>query len=658
MKMNYRVTVPIAALIAAAVNPVSAQEANLQSLISPNERSVEIGVMGIFDSNITTGKFSNLSETPGLPIFNGTWIDRNEATGEWIRGFLDLGNRDLNLEYEKQGDFKYFLDFSQIHKSNPLNIVTGLTGTDDNLQTVNGVSPRELDLETDRYIGKLGMSQTLSKDLDVQMSYRVDRKEGGRPIAFGTAAVTFAVDPIDQSVHEVDAKVNYKRDQLQLTGGFLGSFFDNNNDVVIQTNGSSKIALPPSNQAYNVYLNGGYNFTPTTRADFKLSETLHIQAADFFTTSTNVGAANDLGGEVQNHLAMASINSRVDSDLTLRGKVRYESRYDNTPIKQYINPSTAGTGRNYQYDRDTITTEGEATYRLPDDYSLTGGIKYEYWDRAVPVLRQSNWRTRTDEYSGRAQVNKMMTESLGGSLAYIYSTRTGNAYNRSVNTPPEQDFIDPILWGDRERNQARMTLSWTPTTDWSVQAMADGSLDTYHDGELPLGPEEGNSYNASLDATYQLTRDWDINGFVSRNVITREQKTVDQDGGLRGLWRSDLKNGGYAGGLSLGGKPSDDFKVRAEAQYSYDKSEYNLRGQDGHQNVRNLPDIVYRQLDLKLTGEYALSSNQTVKLGYVFTHMENSDFTYDVNVYTDRTIIKLPGTENSHFVGISYIQRW
>lgn len=659
MKLSGRMTLPIAVLIAAAGNPVSAQEVDVQSLISPNERSIEAGALGALDSNRTTGKYTGLSDNALLPIVNGTLIQRDEATGTWVRARgIDLGlsSRELGLEYEQQGDSKYFFNFSQVHKSNPLEIFTGLTGTDSNRQTINGMAKRPLDLETDRYNGQLGLRKFLSKEFDVQASYRSEYKEGGRP--WGNGTMNFLVDPIDQVTHEFDAKVNYTTERLQLTGGFLGSVFENEHKALYVNHSTTTLALPPDNEAYNVYLSGGYNFTPQTRGNFKLSQTMMLQNDDFFTRAGGLDGnfTTDLDGEIQNTLASAGVTSRVTDDLTLLGKARWESRNDKTPVLRYISPPSASrTGFNILQDRDTLTTEGEATYRLPDNYSLTGGVKYEYWERSAPAARQASWRTTTDEYSGRAQVGKTMTESLGGTAAYIYSTRTGSAFLPDASGI---SVIDPIHWGDRERHQARLNLNWAPTPVWSVQAVVDGSMDTYHAATRPLGPEEGMSNNASLDATYQLTKEWDITGFVSRNEITREQKTIDSEGtgGVQGLWSADLKNRGYAGGVILGGKPTERLKVKAEAQYSYDKSEYELRSSTAA--IQSLPDIAYRQFDLKLSSDYAVSANGTVRVGYVFTHLGNSDFTYDQTIYTEGTVINLPDWENSHFIGVSYIHKW
>ena len=61
---------------------------------------------------------------------------------------------------------------------------------------------------------------------------------------------------------------------------------------------------------------------------------------------------------------------------------------------------------------------------------------------------------------------------------------------------------------------------------WSASRYASAS--TWHDADdayngLALGPRDGSSNNAAIDASYALTRDWTLSAFVSRNEIYRDQ---------------------------------------------------------------------------------------------------------------------------------------
>jgi MtrB/PioB family decaheme-associated outer membrane protein len=667
MKARNRIAVPVAALIIVAGQAASAQEADIQSLISPNEQSIELGVIGVLGSARTSGMYTGLDDIPALPIANGTFIHRDEQTGIWLQAIgtdLGFGSRGLRLEYERQGKWKYFFEFNQIHKSNPLEVITGLTGTDGNVQTVNGTALRELDLSTDRYNGKLGINRRFSKEIDLKVSFKSEYKNGKRQFGNRTNGqnIFFLVDPIDQYVHEIDARLNYVGKSLQLTAGFLGNLFVNKDKVLINDANAGgtqnpQIALPPDNHALNIYLNGGYNFTPTTRGAFKLSYNEMKQNDSFFRGTGGLGGnvRTDLGGEVENYLAMGSVNSRVGKNLRLKGKVRYEGRQDNTPVEQYVSVRADRDGTNAPFDRDRVVADGEATYRLPDDYRLTGAVKYEYWKRSFPALRQSSWRERTHEYSGRAQLGKRLTDSLGGRVAYIYSIRDGSAFLPS-NSTGITNIIDPIHWGNRERNQWRLNLDWEPTDKLSIQVLVDGSLDTYHSDERPRGPQNGQSHNAAIDAAYQLTRDWSLTAFVSRNEIKREQQTFDNNGGIRGPWTANLNNLGYAGGIGIQGRPRDRLKLGANIQYSHDMMEYELASTNPA--IVDLPDVTYRQIDLNLQADYALSDNSSVKVRYNFIHLANDEFSYDVNIFQGGTRINLPNRENTHFIGLSFVYHW
>lgn len=652
------IAVSAAAILGLAAYPASAQEVSdeVKALITPLS-SYEIGIIGAIDEPNAAGMYSGLNEMDAFPILNGSYVKRDDKTGTWIRAEgnnLGLSSRDLRLEYERQGQWNTWLDFSQIPKSNPLNFFTPLSGLGTNEQQVTGTGKREITLSTDRYRGQLGLNKRINKNLEFKVSYSGEYKEGDRQFGIrqNGSNIFFLTDPIDYWNHEATAVLNYNTSRFQVSGGTLVSFFMNryrhlNNDAGTNV---PDVSLPLDNQAYKLFLNGAYKFTPTTQGTFKFAYNLYIQDEQFFKTPQLAVNADSLDGEVHNYLGQIALSSRPMPKLSLRGKIRYEGRHDNTEIRQYIDASGSRDGRNVAPSRDTITANGEASYQLPMDFRVIGFVKYEDWHRDYPSLRQISWREDTEEYVGGARLRRMFTDTLGGDIGYSYGKRDGSDFlaNRLGNTT-----IDPIHWGDRDRHKFFVTADWAPNDKFSLQGRVDTTLDAYNG--LPLGPRDGRSVNAALDASYALNRDWQLTGWLSRNETYRDQAQFDGNQ----FWSAELTNLGYAAGIGVHGQPTGKLKLGADIQYSYDKNEYEIDPINGPATA-DLPDYAFRQFNFNMWADYALSDRGSVKASYGFTHMENGDWGYDpeVWVYSDGTVVGVPDQENAHFVGISYRYQW
>lgn len=182
MKTLRYLAIPVAALMAAAVGqPAAAEEEAVKGLISPNTSTIEIGIVGAVDEPSSAGKFIGLSDMDALPIASGSYIRRDEETGTWMRvegTDLGLDSRSLRFEYERQGDWKAYVDLGQITKDDPLNFFTTVTASSGNIHDPNGTAQREIHLSKTRRNVKTGFSKRFDKATDVQLSYRAEYKDG------------------------------------------------------------------------------------------------------------------------------------------------------------------------------------------------------------------------------------------------------------------------------------------------------------------------------------------------------------------------------------------------------------------------------------------------------------------------------------------------
>ena len=636
----------------------------VSALITP-QSTLEIGGAGVFGESRFFGMYSGLDANGGYAIGNANVVQRDEETGTWLRlSGTDLGidSRSARFEHERQGDWNYYVDFSQISKQNPYEYNTGLTGIGSDNQAVAGTALRQVDLSTDRYRVKAGGGKTFLDKFDVKVSFRHEIKDGERAFGaggFGGGGINFLAEPIDYVTDEVDAVFSYTGEKLQFSGAYLGSFFSNGDEVLTSDSTAiTQVALPLNNQAHKVSLSGAYAFTPTTRANGTASYSLELQDENFFTSPTFAGNnRTSLDGEVASTLLQASLSSRPLEKLSLLAKVRYEDRDDNTPVSQFITTSATRSGNNVPFSRTTTTADLEASYMMPADFRLTAAGQWEMWDRSIATPAHASFREDTQEWTARAELSRALTGTLAGKLGYTHSERIGSDYQGLATA----GVIDPILWADRVRNKFLVTMDWAPFRDFSLQGQFQSSFDTY-DGRV-LGPRKGTSRLISFDATKRLGRYWDLTGWISHSKIFQSQATngdgLNASGGAinNQNWQADLEHINNAIGLDLRGAPTEELKVGTNVEYSNYQTQHGMYVYDGTAIIP-LDDIYYRQWNLEACADYALSANSSIKFNYVFAHMTTNDWTFTGWTYTDGTTVKIPESEATHFIGLTYNMGW
>ena len=649
MKAPYRCSLPAAAFAALAATSAGAEEPTLESLIHPQSQ-IEVGAGMVFDDGHRFGMYNGMSDSTVNPLFDASVLYRDDATGTWLRFFGNSTGTEggqARFEHEKQGQWNYYLEGGRTTFENSRVIFSTLNGLGSTSNTV-GATRRELDLEMHREKVKAGGGFRLREEFKVDFSARVERKTGGRQ--WGAQGFNFAVEPIEFTTQEYQGSVSYTGKQLQMQFGYLGSLFTNDAEAVsVQNLPAPPLSLPLDNMMHQIYVNGGYSFTPTTRGTFNASYSRATQGETFFTPPTFPGnTRRDLGGEVDNILLNLGLSSRPIKDLSTRLKFRYEERDDNTPRVQYIAPPAPPVtydGFNVPFSRDTTTIDAEADYMLPMNFKLVGGVGYEHWNRSSPPIRKE-----TDEYSGRVELRRPLLDTLSGSVGYAHSERRGSGH-QLVSNPPVAGLTDPILWADRSRDKGRVTLDWSPRSDFSLQFVGEAALDDYTDDRF-RGPQDGDYYLVSLDANYKLNDEWDLGGWVAWNETSIAYRT-----GTATTFEADLSHIGVAVGVSLRGKLTEKLKLSGDVQWSEDTSEHRIKTLIGAATT-SLPDIVYRQWMFGLTGDYAIQENKGIKLKYGFSHVSADDWTWKGMVYADGTTVRIPDREQTHFVGASIYFRW
>lgn len=720
----------IALAILAAFGAAHAQEGNEVARLSQPESSVSVGAGGFVEGDRRDraffGQYSGMRKEDGFLLFDFDYSKRNETTGTWLMfqgRNLGLDNRELNFSVDQQGNWKIFGDYNEITRHDHRTIRTGLQGAGTTNPTVV-VIPRgtgsELNLKTERKQLGLGVEKWLGPNLQFEAVFRNEDKDGARlygtgftctsvtaPGCLGPTAARAAFgmlmlpEPINWNTKQFEAKLNYFNDRLVLSGGYYGSFFSNAHGTVtpvvpgslynvvgtllplsagLQPILQNPIALPPDNQAHQLFVTGNYTFTPTTKANFKYAYTRFTQTDSFSGSGLSgaPGGRNDLDGRVDNQLIQVGLTSRPMRDLSLLANVRYEDRDDKTPIEFY---NLEGVNRftNGRLTNKKLNGKVEGTYQFQQVYRATLGVDYESIDRASFVSTNSvnglsGLRRKTQETGYRAELRRTMSETVNGGISFGQSWRTGSAWERPNTLPVTgvtelaeaqiytRTGIFPSHLTDRQRNKFKVFADWTPVEVLSLQFIAEGGVDRY-DPPSEKGLRKSGFNLFSVDAGLTLSENWRVNAYWSHG---QQAQRVDHSTGYMGRMRETNDTVG----VGFTGKLSGRFELGGELSYSNDKSHFNI-GLDPAASAANraflaqaggLPDVNFNQFRLKLFGNYAVEKNSSIRVDLIHERTKYSDWLWEYNgtpfYYSDGTTVSVPRTQSVTFLGATYTYRW
>lgn len=825
MKTKFKLSVIGASLMMAyATSYAEDGLSEVEQLIRP-ESSVSVGVGVTNGDRQQFGRFDGVTDSETKLLLDADISKRDEATGTWTRfkaRDLGLESRELGASYDQQGNWGVAIDYSRIPSQNPLKFITGATGIGSTTMTYGGVgvttataasstatsaaaaadaqaklypANREVDLSMHRDLTSLSFYKFLSNEVSFNFVFKNEEKNGERLWGRGSN-IEFAVEPIDSVTRQLEAFFNFTGEELQLSGGLSASWYKNHNDFLdtvggsavnilpvaltgagySRTNGHTFLSLPLDNEAYQLYVNGNYNLTKTTRATFKASYTRATQDASLnpitsalinsgamFTNGVVGSPPSSLDGRVDTTLIELGLTSKPIDKLSMIANVRYQDRDDKTPVKtfaDYWSFSCTGTTSGQRFSgtsavepiagtncslyipaalaatytalgtvrgaanaptntvvennpRDFKNLAGklEATYRLPMGYSLTAGYNYDRRERSFeidPVAGEYEgvvkMRKVTEEnaYSLKLRGTLLEQEHLSGGLIYQHAKRDGSNWHVAEGAAfaaQPLNYVNPTPFTDRTRDKWRLTLDWEPVSNMSFQFNYETNDDDYNAGKS--GEKSGKADLISLDGSFVLNDDWQMNAWLSHDTSKRHQTGYTYDtrttlgattfvnwcsttapitlaagctAGPDLIWDMKMKDTGNSIGLGLRGKPMANLQVGANLQWTENKSEYpatsNVPNYLTTTNIgrQGLPDITTKLTTLSFFGLYALEKNADVRLDLAYQRYKSDDWSWNVwNAagtslvpfkYMDGTTVNHKSEQSASFVGARYIYKF
>ncbi len=731
------------------------EEADIATLTKP-ESSVSVGLRALSGdsrSRALFGQYNGMRDHDLYGLLDFDVIKLDDENGTWTNfqgSHLGLDDRELRFLQQRQGNWKYSVEYSELTREYPRTINTGMQGAGTTTPIINRLAApgtgSDVDLKTTRKSVTLAADKWLTPLLQFEFSFKNEDKDGARLFGRGFTcpsgaapsptcttmgaginqwALLLLPEPINSRTQQFEGKLNFAGEKLALTGGYYGSFFHNdygtltpnvpgtlNNPLGAPTTLNVGLrgilglpmALPPDNQAHQLYLSGTYGFTPTTRTTFKLAYT-HATQDDDFAGKGLTGApagVNNYGGVVDTKLAQVGLTARPMPKLSLNANLRYEDKEDNSPLQPY---NIEGVDRfvNGTYSLKKTVGKLEGTYQLPMNFRGTLGVDYEALDRGQlsspecidlgdgsclgdSVAGLSGLRAKTYETSYRAELRRSM-ENVTGAIGYVHSRRDGSSWLKPLAlpatgtivgnpdptcVPPPAPAVNPCIYNrtgifptmfmDRTRDKVKLLADWSVTERVSLQFVVEDGKDSY-DAPTTKGMQDSRVHLYGIDAGWTFAETWKLTGYWSLGDQTLH---VAHSTGYMAALR-DIND---TVGLAVVGKPTGRLEVGADLSYMQDKNRYG-QGLDQAASAANqaflaqsggLPDVTFRQTTLKLFAKYAVQKNAAIRVDLLHQRTTLNEWTWGYAgvpfAYSDNTTVSMDQNQNVSFIGVAFIYKW
>jgi MtrB/PioB family decaheme-associated outer membrane protein len=699
----------LSAALAGAYGSVQAQDAAAVSDLTKPSSSVSVGAGYWSDDRPHQGIYDGMRDKGSYGLFDAYIGKRDDETGTWFTldaRNLGLDTRELRADWLRQGKMGVFLEYSRIPRDNPYTFLTGVQGigtTTQRVPTPSATTLTEVQLGTVRDLTTLGFNMNFGGGYDLRLSFRNEDKSGTRQWGRG-GALEFAVEPIDSNTRQLDAVLSYIGKSFQLQGGYIGSWYTNANKIVDTANVNGVgvlsnqyfLSLPLDNQAHQLFANGGYNFTPSTRGTFKVSYTQatqdeRIPTTDIAAVPKFAGAPTNLDGRIDTTLVQLGLTSRATKEFSWLANLRYYESAEKTPQVRIVEPA-GGCGTcvdNTPLTFKTLSGKLEGTYRLQQGLSLIGGLELSDQDRVVPFgnlnasgvdnQRYVPWRTDVKETTYRLQLRRSLSDTVNGSVAYLHSKRDGSDYTQTNEA--ESNEINPIFIADRDRDRVRLMVDWAPAEALTLTFNAEGAKDKYgNSAARPYGLRDGTAANYSIDAAYSFTDQWQLTAWYGHDNTKANQfgQRAATGGAAAAEKEAQLEDTGDTLGAGLRGVLMPKLRVGVDVLYVKNVNKYpetlTLTGAGAQfptsapaTAVGPLPDIKNELTRFKLYAVYALQKSSDIRVDYVhelwktddwsWMFADGSTFTYG-SLTTDGTQVTQSPKQSSDYLGVRYTYRF
>ena len=748
MKVNILALAVRCALLATVAIPLGAYADDEADALKRPTNTVDFGSLYSSQSSAKFGEYNGLNTEGayglgGFDIRGGNGYDQSKDSAlRWKLGGANLGttSRSLDGSVSDQGKWKLNLNYDELQHNITDTYQTPLQGSPGgnnftlpaNFGAINGRTtpapslPGTRDLNstqlgafqteqehTTRRNGSFGTSYTFSPQLSAQLDYNHLDQSGAKLIGTGSQgginltggssgrgeAVNIIMNPTNYQTDNVNTALNWIGGKAHLTAGYYGSFFHDDynslswqNAVTTAASGCSgtncyvnnTMSTAPSNTLHQANLNGGYDFSSTTKLAGGFSYGYNTQNNSYAPTSipqVNGNTPNPYNMMQANGLPSSSLNGVVQTthgdlkltnqsikDLTLSTGFKFNERDNRTNSEIYKYMQIAGdpySGVNTPYSNRKTQIEAVASYRLTKAQNLALAYDHEKinrWCNGVVGGAQCIASPGSDEDKIGLTYRLKALEDVNFNAGYTYANRRANFSNYLANSGDYAllgqnanhgvfnggNYLDYVAYPYANRNQNLGKAG----VNWQVTQKLDLGLNgryTYDQYDATLGVQNGQSAGVNVDATYSYAENSSISGYWSwqngqRNLTSGATGngtaafTPSQITAPKNIWTNKLVDNGNTFGLLArhSGLLNGKLEIIGDASYALNATSYSTQvpynpacGSTTVLTCGTLPDINNNLLSLKLTGNYKVLKNGKVALTYLYQKLNSTDYFYN-----------------------------
>lgn len=531
----------------------------------------------------------------------------------------------------------------------------------------------------------------------VQLDLRGSRRQRQGTKAFGASfgfnnAVEIT-EPINQTIMQGEARVSYvhKRVALEASGGL--DAFENDVDALVLDNprrytdsptaGSSRgrLDLYPDNQTARGALRAGIELPhrSTLNAYVGISEITQndrwlpftINSAILQPDTFALPGTNTEGKAVvftQDYRLSTIASQYVSGTLRFR---RYQ--YDNQTEEHAI-PGQVAYDQSWQPGVVVSDPVGFTNTTYGADVEVSPASKVRLSGTAEHIRRDRTFReiTQDNEWALEGKARIRPRSGLELEAKYRHGDRKLDHfeeadYQNSGGIFVEQPTLRRFDVGDRQQDQLRTVLGWSPNDKVQISAAYEYLRNKYEDQDLagigaPLSPDTSETQlglldearrNISADGAFQLTKRLELSGGYGwvqayTNQRSRESSTSSVRLDDSTAWQARIKDWFVYANASLTWRPVTD-RLSIEWTYEFNRSPSVFRLTNFRSNAVDLPTTKYRRQAVGTEVWYQVDPGTSLGARWGWEEYSVTDFANE-NV---PLLFPTTGTANAIFLGDS-----
>lgn len=490
--------------------------------------TVDAGVGYVTKDSRKHGDFTGLDQKGAFAVGGATLRHRGDDGyyTDFAASDLGLDIRSLQANGGREGQWAYRLGYNEIPRfltegaSSPFLGIGGSSlglppgfpaASTAGMPLASTLQP--VDIEYKRKRLDLGGTLLGPEGWHFRLDMRRDVRDGTQRAAGSFFSTTSQlVAPLDQTTDQLEAVAEYSDRRLQVSIGYHGSLFRNGDDSLTWQNPftplvtgatTGQLALPPDNEAHEIFGTVGYQLSPILRASGELSIGRLTQNQAFLSTTLNPAIAvpqmpaSSLDGAVNTLDASVRLTATPMDRLRVAASYIRNERDNDTSSLVYPQVSTdtfLGTPRAnvpYSFTRDRVKVE--ADWR-GQGWKVAGGLDYDALHR---TLQETD---KTDETTVWARATVQPADVLSLGLKVLSGQRDNNGYTAVPSLTPENPLMRKYNEADRNRNQLELRADWMAREGMSLGFNFDLTDDDYTQSVIGLTGARSTSMGLDFSA--------------------------------------------------------------------------------------------------------------------------------------------------------------